>query len=108
MRPPTSAWGYRGWRGKMRVGNLEPEIPHAAAVARQIVETVQSVEMIDGEIGHRFRRREAHIHRDAAAAVLFQSQAAPAQHATASRAEADFERRIFLADACVNRRRSHD
>lgn len=80
---------------------LKPQIPHTSPIARQIVECFQPVEMIDRQMRHLFRRREAEIDRYAAAAVRVEAQAAPAQHAAAGRTKTDFESGRGHADARV-------
>jgi len=47
----------------------EPHIPNAAAVPRQIVEGMEAIKMIDGEVSYLVGRRKAHIHSDTPASV---------------------------------------
>lgn len=87
---------------------LEPEIADTPAVARQVVEAVEAVEMVDEKVRHRLRWREPDIDRDTATTVRLKAPAAPAQHAAAGGAEVDLERRIGLARTGIGSARPRD
>ena len=52
---------------------LGPHIPYAAAVAGQILERVQPIEVVDPQIRHRFGRGESDIYRDAPASIFVET-----------------------------------
>jgi hypothetical protein len=68
---------------------LEPIIRHALPIARQILEGVQAVEVIDRNLRHRVRLREPQVDRDTAASVLADVGAAPERDAAARGTEVE-------------------
>ena len=52
---------------------LKPQIAYAAAVARQIIEGVQAIEVVDPQIRNRFGGRESDIYGHPSAAVLVET-----------------------------------
>lgn len=91
-----------------RVQPLEPNVANAASVARQVGKRFEAIEMVDREVGDRFRRREPEIDGNAAPPVGLKLQAAPAQHASAGWTKVDFKRRLGAVGAPVGRARSED
>ena len=75
------------WRGPAL---LEPHVGHAAAVARQVIEAVEAVEVVDDDRGDGRRiLGESQIDGDAALALVVQLEAAPIGDAAAVRAEVE-------------------
>lgn len=69
----------------------KPQIPYTPPVGGQIVETLQPVEMVNRQVADEFGRHKPDLDGHAAAAILLQAQAAPAECAGAGRAEENFE-----------------
>ena len=66
---------------------------HAAAVAGQVIKGVKAVEVVDGNLRHRFGiLGQPQVHRDAPAALLVGAQRAPVGHAAAAGAEVEAQR----------------
>lgn len=74
---------------------LRPEIAHAFSPGRQVLEGVEAVEMVDGEIGDLLQFRQPEIDGHAPASVFVEMQAPPGDDAGAGRAEEDLERGVF-------------
>src|SRR5277367_5670040 len=87
---------------------LEPKVANAAAVAGQVVERNQAVEMVDGQVGDGFGLGEPQVDGDTAPSVRVNAQAAPAEHAAAGGTEMDFQRRIRLARPRIGGARPED
>jgi hypothetical protein len=51
----------------------KPDIAYAAAVARQIVERVEPIKMVDPKIRNCFGRSESNIYRNPSPAVLIET-----------------------------------
>jgi hypothetical protein len=76
----VSRWALRGCRAGV---DLKPDASHAAGVAWQVVESVETVDMFDREVGHGFGRCEPKVNRDEPASFRVDVQAAPPEDASA-------------------------
>ena len=99
-----------GQRETSRANGLisKPHIRDTAAVARQVIERVQAVEVIDGEVRDWPRFCEPQVDGDAAAAVRVEAQAAPASDAAAPAAKVNLECWLRPVVAGVDRARPGD
>src|SRR5262252_6115023 len=70
---------------------LEPVIGDASAVARQIFERVESIEVIDGHLRHGFGFGKTQVDRDASASLLVLLPRAPERDAAAGRTEVELD-----------------
>ncbi len=70
----------------------EPQIPHAAPVAGEILPRVETVEVVDRQVGDRLGIGQAQIHGDAPAALRVRLQSAPVRDAAAAGTEVEAER----------------
>src|SRR4051812_27465966 len=89
-------WSARGSVTSALMANMrrssEPVVGDTAAVARQVLELVESVEMVDRYRGHLCRLRQPQVHGDAPTAFRVVLLRAPEGHATAPRTEMELER----------------
>ncbi len=67
--------------------SLEPEVSNTSTVSRQIFPLLQSVEVIDREVGYGFGLSQAQIDGNSAATFCVRLQCAPVGDAAALRAE---------------------
>src|SRR5580658_9816121 len=88
--------------------SLEPHVPHAAAVAWQVLEGVEAVEVVDGEVGDSLWVGEPHVDRNPAASLRVQAQAPPAEDTAARGAEDDLQGRLLFTRPGVRSPRPED
>lgn len=80
-------------RGATRCAAVsEPQIPHAAPVARQVLPRVEPVEVTDQNVRDGLRIRQTQVDSDAALALRIGLQRAPVRNAAALRTEMESER----------------
>jgi hypothetical protein len=77
-----------------RACRSEPQVADAAAVAREVLEGVEAIKVIDGQMRNRSGFGEAQVDGDAPSAVVVEAKATPADDTSAPGAEVDLERRI--------------
>jgi hypothetical protein len=58
----------------LQTERLEPEVPDASSVPRQVLPLVQSIEMVDREVSYGFGLRQAQVHCNSAATFLVRLQ----------------------------------
>src|ERR1043165_7212502 len=82
------------------IATSRPIVPDATPIARQILERIEAVEMIDRYVRDQLRFGQSQIHGDAALAVRFQALPAPISDAAAHRAEVKVDGFAALIDLC--------
>jgi hypothetical protein len=80
----------------------KPHIGDTAAVARQVIECVETIEVIDGKMSDRTGLGEPQVDGDASPALCIGPKAAPADHATAAAAKVKPEHGVGLVLARVD------
>jgi hypothetical protein len=80
---------------------LEPKVSHAAPFRRKILEGVETIEMIYGEVLNKFRVGMADVDCHSAAAHPICLQTSLSHYTRARRAKQYFELRIFRVGASV-------
>src|SRR5882757_6955559 len=96
-RPPVGSWVGRQRR------HSEPQVSYAAPVAGQVFPGVESVEVIDRDMGYRSRLGQPQVDGDSAATLLGWFQRTPIGDTTALRTEMEAER--ISADVSLGRTR---
>src|SRR5687767_5482060 len=71
--------------------DLEPVVGNTAPVSGKIVERVQSIEVVDGDLRHGVRLCKTQVHGDPQPSFLVPLQPAPEGHAAAGGAKVKFE-----------------
>jgi len=89
--PSESNHRSRCSRGGVETTRSEPVIPDAAAVARQVIESVQPVKMVDGHMGNGLRFGQAQVDGDTALAFRGEGLGSPEGDAAAVGAEMEFD-----------------
>lgn len=87
-------------------GKSEPVVAHAPPISGQVIELVQPVEMVDGNLGNGFRLGQAPVDGDPAASILIRRLRAPVRNAGTSGAEVKLHG--FPTDAGPRRARNGD
>ena len=85
-----------GYPGATRVSrepdthcNSEPIVRHTSSVSRQILESDEPIEMVDGDLGDGIRLVQAQVDRDPASSVLAWCLRPPVRDAPAGGAEVE-------------------
>jgi hypothetical protein len=84
----------------------EPHVANAAVVARQVLKRTKPIEMIYRNGSNSFWRCEPQIYCDATTPLVVELECAPAEHATALRAEMYFQGWVCFTDTRIADARS--
>jgi hypothetical protein len=85
----------------LRTNVLKPHICDTSAITRQIIEFIQTVKVVDGQVKNSLGLGEPDIDSNAPSTVWLEMQATPTHYTSAGIAEVNLECRPFCIYPCI-------